>query len=97
MDNQLQIESKIIFYELEDFLRDCNMLLACCIAHSKDLRYGWIPLLDQSVCRAGHVYGEGAISDGMVCAGYLDEGIDTCDGDSGGPLVCLHNGNVTKV
>ncbi|XP_043522587.1 uncharacterized protein LOC122535258 isoform X6 [Frieseomelitta varia] len=63
--------------------------------HSKDLRYGWIPLLDQSVCRAGHVYGEGAISDGMVCAGYLDEGIDTCDGDSGGPLVCLHNGAFT--
>ncbi|CAK9820681.1 Prss12 [Anthophora plagiata] len=59
--------------------------------HSKDLRYGWIPLLDQSECRAGHVYGEGAISDGMVCAGYLDEGIDTCDGDSGGPLACLHN------
>ncbi|XP_043802485.1 uncharacterized protein LOC122720083 isoform X3 [Apis laboriosa] len=63
--------------------------------HSKDLRYGWIPLLDQSVCRAGHVYGERAISDGMVCAGYLDEGIDTCDGDSGGPLVCLHNGAFT--
>ncbi|XP_033297335.1 uncharacterized protein LOC117204237 isoform X3 [Bombus bifarius] len=63
--------------------------------HSKDLRYGWIPLLDQSVCRAGHVYGEGAISNGMVCAGYLDEGIDTCDGDSGGPLVCLHNGAFT--
>lgn len=63
--------------------------------HSKDLRYGWIPLLDQSVCRAGHVYGERAISDGMVCAGYLNEGIDTCDGDSGGPLVCLHNGVFT--
>ncbi|CAL7933954.1 unnamed protein product [Xylocopa violacea] len=63
--------------------------------HSKDLRYGWIPLLDQSVCRAGHVYGAGAISDGMFCAGYLDEGVDTCDGDSGGPLACLHNGAFT--
>ncbi|XP_017796224.1 PREDICTED: uncharacterized protein LOC108577555 [Habropoda laboriosa] len=63
--------------------------------HSKDLRYGWVPLLDQSECRAEHVYGDGAISDGMVCAGYLDEGIDTCDGDSGGPLACLNNGAFT--
>ncbi|XP_011143294.1 uncharacterized protein LOC105185459 isoform X2 [Harpegnathos saltator] len=62
---------------------------------SKDLRYGWVPLLDQSICRAGYVYGEGAISDGMMCAGYLDEGIDTCDGDSGGPLACHHNGAFT--
>ncbi|KAL0104423.1 hypothetical protein PUN28_017273 [Cardiocondyla obscurior] len=59
---------------------------------SKDLRYGWVPLLDQSICRASYVYGEGAISDGMMCAGYLDEGVDTCDGDSGGPLACYHNG-----
>ncbi|XP_012144579.1 uncharacterized protein LOC100879380 isoform X10 [Megachile rotundata] len=64
-------------------------------AHSKDLRYGWVPLLDQSVCRAEHIYGMGAISDGMVCAGYLDEGIDSCDGDSGGPLACYHNGAFT--
>ncbi|XP_076238933.1 uncharacterized protein LOC143182076 [Calliopsis andreniformis] len=64
--------------------------------HSKNLRYGWVPLLDQTECRAGHVYGEGAISDGMVCAGYLDEdGIDTCDGDSGGPLACVNNGAFT--
>lgn len=63
-------------------------------AQSKSLRYGWVPLLDQSVCRASYVYGEGAISEGMMCAGYLDEGVDTCDGDSGGPLACYHNGNV---
>ncbi|GAB1869312.1 Neurotrypsin [Camponotus japonicus] len=62
---------------------------------SKNLRYGWVPLLDQSVCRASYVYGEGAISEGMMCAGYLDEGIDTCDGDSGGPLACYHNGAFT--
>ncbi|XP_066599754.1 uncharacterized protein teq isoform X2 [Prorops nasuta] len=62
---------------------------------SRNLRYGWIPLLDQSVCRAGYIYGQGAISDGMVCAGHLDEGVDTCDGDSGGPLACHHNGAFT--
>ncbi|XP_012286653.1 uncharacterized protein LOC105703113 isoform X2 [Orussus abietinus] len=64
-------------------------------AQSRDLRYGWVPLLDRSICRASYVYGEGAISDGMVCAGYLDEGVDTCDGDSGGPLACPHNGAFT--
>ncbi|KAK2582941.1 hypothetical protein KPH14_009002 [Odynerus spinipes] len=62
---------------------------------SKDLRYGWVPLLDQSICRAEYVYGQGRISDGMVCAGYLDEGVDTCDGDSGGPLACYRNGAFT--
>lgn len=51
-----------------------------------------MPLLDQSVCKAEYVYGQGAISEGMLCAGHLDEGADTCDGDSGGPLACYNNG-----
>ncbi|XP_046753306.1 uncharacterized protein LOC124403977 isoform X4 [Diprion similis] len=59
------------------------------------LRFGWVPILDQSVCQADYVYGEGAISDGMVCAGYLNEGVDSCDGDSGGPLACFHNNAFT--
>ncbi|XP_046418922.1 uncharacterized protein LOC124179001 isoform X6 [Neodiprion fabricii] len=59
------------------------------------LRFGWVPILDQSVCQADYVYGEGAISDGMVCAGYLNEGVDSCDGDSGGPLACIHNNAFT--
>ncbi|KAI4492325.1 hypothetical protein M0802_009835 [Mischocyttarus mexicanus] len=62
---------------------------------SRDLRYGWIPLLDQSICRAGYVYGPEKISNGMVCAGHLNEGVDTCDGDSGGPLACYRNGAFT--
>lgn len=56
------------------------------------MRFGWVPLLDQSVCQSEQVYGKRAIKEGMICAGHLDGGPDTCDGDSGGPLACLHNG-----
>lgn len=80
-------------YASNRFAYSLTVICLVVSAHSNDLRYGWVPLLDQSVCRAEHVYGESAISDGMFCAGYLDEGVDTCDGDSGGPLACHHNGN----
>ncbi|KAF7990581.1 hypothetical protein HCN44_000386 [Aphidius gifuensis] len=63
--------------------------------NSNDLRFGWIPLIHQNICRADYIYGEKSIKDGMVCAGYLDENVDACDGDSGGPLACHYNGFFT--
>lgn len=61
------------------------------LAPSIPLRAGVVPILSNELCKQPQVYGD-AITDGMFCAGSLDEGIDACDGDSGGPLVCLNNG-----
>ncbi|XP_030383279.1 trypsin eta-like [Scaptodrosophila lebanonensis] len=47
-----------------------------------------VPLISDKDCRMQSIYGDFLV-DGMMCAGYLEEGQrDACNGDSGGPLVC---------
>ncbi|XP_063969637.1 atrial natriuretic peptide-converting enzyme-like isoform X2 [Lytechinus pictus] len=55
-----------------------------------------VPLLPRETCTRANVYGR-KLTDKMLCAGYLQGGIDSCDGDSGGPLVCENSESIWKV
>jgi len=53
---------------------------------SPDLKAVELPLVNRSRCNIPYT---GAITEGMMCAGFLMVGgKDACSGDSGGPLVC---------
>ena len=53
-----------------------------------------MPVLTQQECRDSK-YGAAAITDNMICAGFLEGGKDSCQGDSGGPMHVAF-GNTTQ-
>lgn len=52
------------------------------------LRAAVVPILDDEMCSRTHA--GTVLGDSMLCAGYMQGGVDACDGDSGGPLSCRH-------
>ncbi|XP_023806242.1 transmembrane protease serine 3, partial [Oryzias latipes] len=77
----------------EDFQEDTKCWISGWGATEEDgessvvLRAAVVPLISTRTCNQPEVYA-GHISSWMICAGYLEGGVDSCQGDSGGPLAC---------
>ncbi|KAM9311646.1 coagulation factor XII [Gastrophryne carolinensis] len=51
------------------------------------LQEAHVPILSNALCQSPLAHGDKFLP-GMMCAGFMEGGVDACQGDSGGPLVC---------
>ncbi|XP_021077436.1 brain-specific serine protease 4 [Mus pahari] len=60
------------------------------LPHPQTLQKLKVPIIDSELCKSLYWRGAGqeAVTEGMLCAGYLEGQRDACLGDSGGPLMC---------
>ncbi len=70
-----------------------KMIVSSIAAHSdlysrECLRSAKVPLISQRECKRMYSDTNRKIGRGMLCAGYEDGSVDSCNGDSGGPLAC---------
>ncbi|XP_067463265.1 enteropeptidase [Thunnus thynnus] len=59
------------------------------------LQEAQVPLVSQDQCQ--QQLPESSITSSMLCAGFPEGGVDSCEGDSGGPLMCLDDGHWTLI
>lgn len=52
-----------------------------------------VPVVDMQICKKSYGGLEGYE---VICAGYAEGGVDTCNGDSGGPLVAKEDGRFVQ-
>ena len=57
---------------------------------SDKLRVAQVPIIEHNECRK--MYQGKSLTRRMLCAGYKQGRIDSCQGVSGGPLACWENG-----
>ncbi|CAI9722758.1 atrial natriuretic peptide-converting enzyme-like isoform X3 [Octopus vulgaris] len=61
-------------------------------AYPSILKAATVPLIEAHLCKAMY---KNSITPRMICAGYVEGGLNSCQGDDGGPLVCNIDGVYT--
>ena len=62
------------------------------LLETDDLMEVALPIINHDMCKNSYATENMNISDGMICAGYMDGSKDSCQGDSGGPLIVNEKG-----
>ncbi|XP_026481274.1 trypsin-1-like [Ctenocephalides felis] len=50
-----------------------------------------VPIVNRHECKNADPEFFSDVNQNMICAGYIDGGIDACQGDSGGPMINMNN------